>query len=271
MVSKKNAINLLIILVAVILIAAIAIRLFGVEEQTLRFSGPNVYRAVYVFDAMQKQGFSVNLRFDGRWTDTGAQISSEGLILDGQLGEFTILLGNRQVSLGGPFSSSSDLQASRIILVPNHRAVVKVGLEPLSAGTLSELNSRLENFANAVIPRSDIYETGIEGDVTIDVSPSLMPTLLQELSNVLRPQNDFVLYDNGLILKLKNANLDDMGNINQLFVQKNLSIQKVATSRLLLYVRAKEIPSESSAALLGKAKNFGLETFLLTTITKPVQ
>ena len=271
MVSRKNAINLLIFGVALVLIIAIAMRLYGVEEKTLHFSGPNVYRAVYVYDAMQKQGFSVDLKFDGRRTDSEKKISSEGLVLGGELGEFTIMLNGRQVTVGGPFSSSDDIQASSLILVPNHKAVVKAGLDPLSADSLSDLNSELANFAAAIIPAANIYETGIEGDITLDVSSSLQPTIIQQLGNVLRPQNEIVLYDRGLILKLENANLDDLESISQFFAQQNISVQKVATSSITLYVRTKEIPAESSAAILVKAQNSGFNPFLLVISSKPVQ
>lgn len=271
MVGKKNAINLMIVIVALLLITAIAMRFYGAEEKTLNFSGPNVYRAVYVYDAMQKQGYSVNLTFSGRWTDTNEKTSGSGLILKGELGEFTILLDSRQVTVGGPFSSADDIQASSLILVPNHRAVVKIGLEPFSRNSLAALNLKLESFAQQIIPAENIYEIGVEGDITLDVSNNLKPTITQDLNNIM-PQNEFVLYDNGLILKLESANIEGLKSVNQLFAQKNISVQKVATSQLILYVRTKEIPAESSAALLAKAQDSGsLGLFLLRIITNPVQ
>src|SRR3989344_2177134 len=101
MVGKQNVLNLIIIAVALVLITGIALRFYAAEERTLNFSGPNVYRAVYVLDAMQKQGYSVDLKFTGKWTDTNEKINLQGLIVDGEFGSFTILLDGREVTVGG--------------------------------------------------------------------------------------------------------------------------------------------------------------------------
>ncbi len=271
MVGRKNVINLIIIVIALILIVGIALRFYAAEERTLNFSGPNVYRAVYVFDAMQKQGYSVDLKFSGRWTDSGVVVNSQGLILEGELGRFTILLDGREVTVGGPFSSADDIQATGLSLVPAHKAVVKVGIEPQEFTSLKTFNSLVENFGNSVVTSRNIYDVGVEGDITLDVADTIKPTLIQDLNNVLRPGNEYVLFERGLILKLKNANAGDLRNIEQLFAGKGIKVEKGATSRIILYLRTKETPAESRDILQKRAENSGVKLFLFKVITKPVQ
>ncbi|HIK00114.1 TPA: hypothetical protein H1016_01065 [archaeon] len=271
MVGKKNVVNLLIVVIAVALIVAIALRFNISEEMTLNFSGPNVYRAVYVYAAMQEQGFSVNLKFSGKWTDNNEKIDSEGLILNAELASFTILLNGREVTVGGPFSSIDDIQAVSLSLAPNHRAVVKAGLEPLMYKDVSSLTDKLDKFSASLVPRENISEVGISGDITIDSAKTVMPTIIQELNNALRPGNEYVLFERGLILKLNNANLNDLENAGRLLSREGLDVEKIATGRLEIFIRTKNIPPEGRDVLQGKAENTGLKIFLFKIITKPVQ
>ena len=80
--AKKNLLNTIIILAAIILVIIISLKLFAVEESTLTFSGPNIYRAVYVYETMNEQGYSVDLSLIGKWTDTGEKFEGSGLIID---------------------------------------------------------------------------------------------------------------------------------------------------------------------------------------------
>ena len=271
MVGKRNVINILIAAVALVFVLGIALRFYAAEERTLNFSGPNVYRAVYVFDAMQKQGFSVNLKFSGKWTDTNEKIDGNGLIVDAELGSFEILLDSREVTVGGPFSSSDDIQAASLSLIPAHAAVVKIGVEPQEFLSLNSFNTYFENFASYIIQPSNIYEVGIEGDITLDFAGIIKPTLIQDLNNILRPGNDHVLFERGLILKLKNANLEELKAAAQLFETKGIKVEKVATSRLNLYLRTREKPLETREALQKRAESSGVKIFLFKIITKPVQ
>jgi len=271
MVGKQNVLNLIIIAVALVLITGIALRFYAAEERTLNFSGPNVYRAVYVLDAMQKQGYSVDLKFTGKWTDTNEKINLQGLIVDGEFGSFTILLDGREVTVGGPFSSSDDIQASSLSLVPAHKASVKIGIEPQEFSSLKQFNSFVENFAYSVIPANNVYEIGVEGDITLDVSDTIKPTLIQDLNNILRSENEYVLFERGLILKLKSANTKELNEVAQLFENKGIKVEKLATSRLILYMRTKEKPAEQREILQKRAEDSGVEIFLFKIITKPVQ
>jgi len=270
MVGRKNVINLLIVVVALIFIVGIALRFYIAEERTLNFSGPNVYRATYVYDAMQKQGFSVDLKFSGRWTDSDEKVESEGLIVDTDLGSFTIILDGREVTVGGPFSSTEDIQAASLSLVPAHAVVIKIGIESQEFSDLKSLNSFLENFVNRIISPSNIYEIGIKGDITLDVSETIKPTIIQDLHNVLRPQNEFVLFERGLIIKLEDANVDELKEVAGLFENKGIKLEKVATSRLELFLRAKEKPLETREALQKRAEDYWAKIFLFKIIAKPV-
>ncbi len=271
MVAKKNIINLLIVVVALVFIIGIALRFYAAEERSLNFSGPNVYRAVYVFDAMQKQGFSVNLKFSGKWTDSNEKIDSQGLVVDGLFGEFTILLDSREVTVGGPFSSAEDIQAGSLSLVPAHKAVVKIGIEPQDFLSLSSFNNFAADFSSSVVPETNTYEIGVEGDITLDVSETLKPTIIQDLNNIFRPKNEFVLFERGLTLKLKNANADELKKVDELFKNKGINVEKIATSRLILYVRAKETPVELREVLQKRTEKNNVKMFLFKIITKPVK
>ncbi len=270
MVARKNVINLLIVVVALIFIVGIALRFYLAEERTLNFSGPNVYRAVYVYDAMQKQGFSVNMKFSGRWTDSGEKVSGEGLIVGTDLGSFTIIFEGREVTVGGPFSGKEEIQAASFSLIPAHTAVVKIGVEPKEFLSLNSFNNFFENFVNSIVGAGNIYETGISGDITLDVSETLKPTLIQDLNNIFRPKNEFVLFENGLLLKLEDANIDELKEVDKLFERKGIKIEKLATSRLELFLRTKEIPLETREALQRRAEAGGVKIFLFKVITKPV-
>ena len=271
MVRKKNLLNVLIVIIALILVLAISLHLFAMEEKTLNFSGANIYRAVYVYDAMEHQGFLVNLDVTGYWTDTNELFEDSALILDATKGNFLVLYEDREIAIGGPTSTTEDIAAEQLILKPLNKELIKLGLEPISYSNLATLNSKLERLSLSLLTKEEIYDVGIRGDVMIDTDTTLKPTIIQKIENLLKPRNEITLYNNGIQLSLENANLDDLKAINELLSNEKVSSTDVATSRLEVLVRTKSTIGESTDTLLNKAEQSDFEIYMLRLISDPIQ
>lgn len=270
MVKKTNVFNVIIILVAIGLVAIISTHYGAMEENTLTFSGPNIYRSVYVFEIMQEQGYEVLLTIDGAWTDTGEPFEGSGVILEAEQGQYLIDYSGNQVSVGGPQTGTEDLSASKLYLSPLHDSVVKVGIMPASFTTLSESISELNTLSYSLVPAENLYNVGIVGDVMLDTQEILSPTLVQEIDNILPPNNEIILYDKGIRLSFENAKLADLSEINSLLTKKGITVTAVATSRLELQVRSDSSIKEVRETLQQSAEARGFGIYLLRVINEPV-
>lgn len=269
--KKPNPFNIVIIILAIILVLAISVHFLGVEERTLTFSGPNIYRAVYLYEVMDGQGYLVNLEVDGNWVDTGGQFNGKGLVTEAEKGQFVMLYGGDEVSVGGPTSATEDISASQLILSPAHAAVVKVGIEPVSDNTFASLNTKLGTLATALVPSSNLYNIGIHGDIMLDVDASLTPTIVQGLDNILKPNNEITLYEHGLRFSFSNADLNDLSAVNTFLNSNGIEVTKVATSSIELAVRSNAAILDNRDSLMQKAEPFSFTIYLLRVINSPLK
>jgi len=241
--NKKtfNVFNITIILVIVILVALISVRYYTTEPQKdLHFSGPNIYRAVYAYEVIHEQGFEASLYFEGKWVDSGELIEGRGMIIAGEDGTFTIEYDKRELTIGGPTSSSEQIAATKVVLYPAHSDIIKVKMGPQRIGNFDSLIKKLDRLADRLVPEENIYNIGFEGDIMIDTELNLKPTIVQELDNILKQGNEVDFYESGLRISLKNADLSDLENIRSLLDQRSIEVSNIATSRLVVLIRSKQ-------------------------------
>ncbi len=208
------------------------------ETESLEFSGPNIYRAIYAYEIMNERGFEVNLVFEGKWTDTGENAQGTGTVLKGEEGTFTIKYREQEITVGGPTSGKEHIAAGSIKLEPAHSAVVKLGLTARSSDSLDMLVKELDTLAETLV--SDIHNTGISGSIMLDSETLLKPTILQEIDNILGPGNEVEFYETGLVFSINNADTKDLAEIANMLRLNNIEIAKAATSRMTVLVRADE-------------------------------
>ena len=269
MVRKVNVFNAVIIILAFALVVTIGLHYYAMEENTLTFSGANIYRSVYIYQIMDEQGFAVLLTIDGRWVDTQEAFQGSGIVVDGEYGQYTMEYYDNYVTVGGPQSAAEDISANEIKLSTLHDSVLKIGLEPASSLSLSGLYSELLVFTDLLVDE-EIYNVGISGDVMVDTSTALQPTLVQEIDNLLKPGNEVELFDNGLRIGFENAELSDINAISDLLSGKGIMVSGVATSKLELIVRTKGEISESRDTIEERISGTGYSTYLLRIIKSPI-
>jgi len=269
--SSTNPINVIIVLIVVILLSFIAFRFSNFEEQTLTFSGPNIYRAVYVYQLMESQGYLANLRVEGRWQDTNEPFNDVGLITSADKGRFNIEYQGHSYSIGGSSSAVEDIAADRLHISPLHDGVIKIGITPVTSQSLSLLLFEINGFVEDVIgDDNSLYNVGIKGDLLIDVDTTLKPTIVQEVDNVLKPDNDITLFEKGLRISFSNADLSDLEELISLFSDKNIIIERVATGDMLFFIRTNEPVSISTQELLPVVESSSFDSFLVTIINQPL-
>jgi|TARA_Y100000310_G_scaffold341572_1_gene441149 hypothetical protein len=231
---RRNFFNTAIIVIAIILVLLIGYRYATTESETLHFSGPNIYRAVYAYEVMHEQGFEVNLEFEGKWTDSGELATGSGIVLEAGEGKFVIDYQNSEISVGGPTSGAEHVGAATIILTTTHASVIKLGLEPRSSGDLDSLVSELNSLAERLVTPQSI---GIAGEIMLDSETLLKPTIIQEIDNILKPRNEITFFETGLKLSLENSDLTELAEVANLLKASGIGVSKAATSRMLLLVR----------------------------------
>jgi hypothetical protein len=266
--KKQNIFNIAIVTVALILVIIIGLYYLQTEHDSLTFSGPNIYRAVYAWEIMNEQGYEVNINFEGEWTDNNKPAKGTGIVLHGAEGAFLILYEDKEISVGGPTSGKEHIQAVSIILEPAHKSVVKIGLEPQRSESLENFIQTIESLSDAI--SDNIYTIGLEGDIMMDSETLLKPTIIQELDNILKGDNSITFYETGLRFSLKNANLADLAEIRDMFLLNEIQISNVATSRLVIINRVEDYPKKTELELVqclpGETK-----TYSLRIIKKPIQ
>ncbi len=240
------------------------------DENTLSFTGPNIYRAVYVYETMETQGYSVNLTVNGIWSDTHKPFSGSGLILDTRPGVFLILYNGQELTVGGPTSAKEDISAKGLSLVPNNLEVVKIGIDPVSYQNLSQFYADLSKFTNKLILNTD-YKIVVFGDAVIDTNESVYPTILKKLENNLTNCN-FVIYEKGIGVSFNRSDLSDLPKIDAILESNGVGVKNIETGRILLLIRTNFKINESQASLFKKASNLKMfKIYLLKIIKKPVQ
>lgn len=269
MVKKVNLFNTIIIILAIALVITIGLHYYSMEENTLTFSGANIYRSVYIYQIMDEQGFAVLLTIDGQWVDTQEAFQGSGVIVDGEFGQYTMEYHDNYVTVGGPQSAAEDISANELKLSTLHESVLKIGLEPVKSTSLSSLYAEFLSFTNNLVDEK-IYNIGLTGDVMIDTSTALQPTIVQEIDNLLKPGNTIELFDNGMRISFENAELSDLDAIADLLYDKNILVTGVATSKLELLIRTETEISESREAVESRIANTIYTTYLIRIIKSPI-
>jgi len=238
-------------------------------QEDLHFSGPNIYRAVYAYEVIHEQGFEASLYFEGKWVDSGELIENRGMITAGEGGTFTVEYDGRELTIGGPTSSSEHIAATKVVLQPAHSDIIKAKMHPQRIGNFDSLIRKLDRLADKLVPEENIYNIGFEGDIMIDAGLNLKPTIVQELDNILKPGNDITFYESGLRLSLKNADLSDLESIRALLDQRSIEVSNIATSRLVVLIRSKQ-PIKGTDDLLFDSIANDIGVYYLKIIKKPL-
>ena len=241
------------------------------EQETLTFSGSNIYRSIYVYEIMKEQGYQVNLDIKGKWVDTQEPFDESVLILSGARGQYEVLYNDHIYTVGGPSSAVEDISANYLKLVPMHKSVVKVGINPITANSLDDLSSNIEDFSYNVVSEENVFNIGIHGDILIDVNASLQPTLVQEIDNILKPNNEITLFEKGIRLSLENSDTNDLHELSRLLKLNNFQVTRVATSDLDIQIRSTKEITENQQDLLKSTDNTDFNVFLLNIFNEPLQ
>ncbi len=269
--EKKNIYNYLIVISAIILIIFISVKFFGMEENELQFTGPNVYRAVYVYEAVNNRGYAVNLSFDGKWTDSGEKVSGSGRIYSSAMGYFTINYNGRLVTLGGPLTANEDISMKSFSIIPLHEETVKIGLEPAEYSNLNELYVELNLIAETSAGSGNLYNSGIKGTVMLDTNTTLYPTLIQKIKNDAGSKLNVKLFDRGLYLYLNNTNAEDIKTVSSVLANENIGIEGTATGRIILFARAKRSVPTDREEIIDNLKDIHLDPYTVKIIREPIQ
>jgi len=271
-ISKKNYVNILVVILVFSLLLTISYR-FGIqEENTFTFSGPNIYRSVFVYQLMYNRGYLVNLEVEGKWIDTEEPIHATGLIVQSERGQFRIILDDHIYKVGGPSSATEDIAANRLRLLPLHESVVKVHFNPVHSDSLGDLLSDLTDLSESILPKDEIYSVGVIGEVLIDVEESLKPSIIQDISNILNPDNSIALFEHGIRLFLRSgADLSDLEELQDIFKSKGLTITSVATGEMELDIRSISLVDENQLAFLESTKDSDFDIFQITVINEPLK
>ncbi|MFO7872668.1 MAG: TrmB family transcriptional regulator sugar-binding domain-containing protein [Candidatus Undinarchaeales archaeon] len=269
--KKKNIYNYLIVISAIILIVFISVKFFGMEENELQFTGPNIYRAVYVYEAVNNRGYAVNLSFDGKWTDSGEGVSGSGRIYSSGMGYFTVNYNGRIVSLGGPLTAKEDISMKSFSIIPLHEEVVKIGLEPAEYSDLNEMYNEINLIAKTSAGSGNLYNSGVKGTVMLDTNTTLYPTLIQKINNEAGSELNVKLFDRGLYLYLNNTNAKDIQTVSSVLADENIGVKGTASGRLLLFARAKQRVSADRDEIIDTLKDLNLDPYTVKIIREPIQ
>jgi len=235
---KRKVFNAAAVVIGFVLLMLIFSHYFSAEEETLSYSGVNVYRAVYAYQTMEEQGFLVDLEAKGKWVDDGSSFRGSGLVLEADKGRFTVLQNRREITIGGASSASDDIAADNIILRPKSEAVVKVGIVPIEDNTLASFTYRMNALARIFVDARNIQGVGIQAEIMVDTDDVLNPTLIQKLYNVMGTHNTIALYDNGFQLVMERATLEELNHIDDILFTSGINYEKVATGRITLLIRS---------------------------------
>ncbi|MFH1450496.1 MAG: TrmB family transcriptional regulator sugar-binding domain-containing protein [archaeon] len=266
--ERRNIFNVAIFALALVLVFLIGLHYLNSESESLHFSGPNIYRAIYAWEVMDGQGYEVRLEFEGRTTSTGEATAGAGVVIQGKEGAFTIADENNEITIGGPTSGKEDVQAATLILAPAHEGVIKIGLNPMSFESLDALIKQFEKIAE--VAGGEVYGIGIEGELLLDSETDLKPTIIQELNNILKGENNIIFYESGLHLTLENADLKDLSEIMNMFMWKNVKITGAATGRTRMLIRTVSKVQESREDISGRIPA-DVSTYSVQIINKPIQ
>jgi hypothetical protein len=269
--TKFNVINITLIVVIFLLVSLVGIKYYREETQdTFEFTGPNIYRAIYAYNILNQKGAEVLLDFKGKWVESGKEIEDVAEIRGGHKGVFTVIYKSKEITIGGPASSSEHIAVTSLSLTLPHSDVLRAVLLPLNIDTIGDLVDKLDRLSKKLIPANNIYNIAINGDVMFDTKRSMTPTIIQDIDNLLPAGNTIEFYQTGLRLKLQNADINDFENINMLLNRRGITVTRVATSQLEVLIRSIHGIRSSDEAMLDKvAQDIGV--YSLKIITDPLQ
>jgi len=269
--TKFNVINITLIVIIFLLVSLVGVKYYREETQdTLEFSGPNIYRAIYAYNVLDQKGAEVLLDFKGKWVDSGEKIEDVAEIRGGHEGVFIVMYKNKEITIGGPASSSEHIAVTSLSLKLPHSDLIRAVLLPQSIDTIGDLVDKLDRLSKKLIPSNNIYNIAINGDIMFDTKKSMTPTIIQDIDNLLPAGNNIEFYQTGLRLKLQNADINDFENINMLLNRRGITVTRVATSRLEVLIRSIHGIGSTDAAMLEKvAQDVGV--YSLKIVKDPIQ